>query len=51
MAWSEATVEAVEKAGKDVTFYRYRGEGHTVEAQWRRSIERTADFFDEHLKD
>lgn len=49
ISWSEDTVEALEKAGKDVTFVRYRGEGHTFEGQWQKSIERTTDFFDEHL--
>jgi dipeptidyl aminopeptidase/acylaminoacyl peptidase len=50
IAWSERTVDALEKTGKDVTFHRYRGAGHTFEgATWRRSIERTADFFDDHL--
>jgi dipeptidyl aminopeptidase/acylaminoacyl peptidase len=47
--WSEATVEALEAAGKDVTFVKYRGEGHRFEGQWQRSIERTVDFFDRHL--
>ena len=47
--WSEATVKALEVEGKDVTFVRYRGEGHTFEGQWQRSIERTVSFFDKHL--
>jgi dipeptidyl aminopeptidase/acylaminoacyl peptidase len=47
--WSEATVNALRAAGKDVTFVRYRGEGHTFQGQWQRSIERTADFFDKNL--
>jgi dipeptidyl aminopeptidase/acylaminoacyl peptidase len=47
--WSEATVKALKAAGKDVTFVRYRREGHTFEGQWQRSIERTVDFFDKHL--
>jgi dipeptidyl aminopeptidase/acylaminoacyl peptidase len=47
--WSEATVKTLEAAGKDVTFVKYRGEGHTFARQWQRSIERTADFFDKHL--
>ena len=47
--WSEATVKALRAAGKDVTFVKYRGEGHTFERQWRRSIERTAAFFDKRL--
>jgi len=39
--WSEATVRALKADGKDVTFIKYRGEGHTFERQWQRSIERT----------
>ena len=50
ISWSIDTVETLEKKGKDVTFHRYRGAGHTFEgATWQRAIERTADFFDEHL--
>jgi uncharacterized protein len=41
-------VKALRAAGKDVTFVKYRGEGHTFERQWRRSIERTVAFFDKH---
>jgi dipeptidyl aminopeptidase/acylaminoacyl peptidase len=47
--WSEGTVKALRAAGKDVTFVKYRGEGHTFERQWQRSIERTLAFFDKHL--
>jgi dipeptidyl aminopeptidase/acylaminoacyl peptidase len=47
--WSEATVKALRSEGKDVTFVRYRGEGHTFGGQWQRSIERTVTFFDRHL--
>ena len=47
--WSEATVKTLKAAGKDVTFVKYRGEGHTFDRQWRRSIERTTAFFDKHL--
>jgi dipeptidyl aminopeptidase/acylaminoacyl peptidase len=42
-------VDALEAADKDVTFVRYRGEGHTFQGQWQRSIERTVDFLDKHL--
>jgi dipeptidyl aminopeptidase/acylaminoacyl peptidase len=48
--WSEGTVKALRAAGKDVTFVKYRGEGHTFERQWHRSIERTLAFFDKHLE-
>jgi len=47
--WSEATVKTLKASGKDVTFVKYRGEGHTFDRQWRRSIERTVAFFDKHL--
>ena len=47
--WSEATVKALRSEDKDVTFVRHRGEGHTFEGQWQRSIERTAGFFNQHL--
>lgn len=50
IAWATDVVDTLESEDKDVTFYRYRGAGHTFEgATWRRSIERTVDFFDEHL--
>ena len=48
--WSEATVKALKAAGKDVTFVKYRGEGHTFDRQWQRSIERSVAFFDKHLE-
>jgi nicotinamidase-related amidase len=47
--WSEATVQALRAAGKDVTFVKYRCEGHTFERQWQRSIERIVAYFDKHL--
>jgi dipeptidyl aminopeptidase/acylaminoacyl peptidase len=49
--WSEDIVETLEDKGKiDVTFHQYKGAGHTFEgATWQRAIERTTDFFDEHL--
>jgi dipeptidyl aminopeptidase/acylaminoacyl peptidase len=49
ISWSRATVDALEREGKDVTLRTYRGEGHTFEGQWQTSIERTERFFDEHL--
>jgi dipeptidyl aminopeptidase/acylaminoacyl peptidase len=42
-------VKTLKASGKDVTFVKYRGEGHTFDRQWRRSIERTVAFFDKHL--
>jgi dipeptidyl aminopeptidase/acylaminoacyl peptidase len=51
IAWSRATSQALEKAGKDVTLLTYPGQGHRMEgAAFARSIDRTADFFAENLK-
>lgn len=50
IAWSEDIVDTLEDKGKDVTFHRYSGAGHTFEgATWQRAIKRTTAFFDEHL--
>jgi dipeptidyl aminopeptidase/acylaminoacyl peptidase len=49
ISWSRATTRALKRAGKDVTFLTYRGEGHAFVAQFGRSIARTADFFNENL--
>jgi dipeptidyl aminopeptidase/acylaminoacyl peptidase len=50
IAWSNDIVDTLKENGKDVTFHRYRGAGHTFEgAAWQRAIERTTDFFDKHL--
>ena len=49
IAWSTATVRALRKAGKSVDYRIYRGEGHTFEDQWQRSIRRTTAFFDRQL--
>ena len=49
IAWSRATVKALEAEGKDVTFHTYAGEGHTFEGDWTTSIKRTVRFFDRHL--
>ncbi|HEY5821627.1 MAG TPA: alpha/beta fold hydrolase, partial [Propionibacteriaceae bacterium] len=49
-SWSRATVKALKAEGADVTLREYKGEGHTFEGQWRTSIKRTVDFFDDHLE-
>ena len=51
ISWSRSTARALERARKDVTLVTYPGQGHRMEgAAFARSIDRTADFFAEHLK-
>jgi dipeptidyl aminopeptidase/acylaminoacyl peptidase len=47
--WSQRTAAALEKEGKDITFYTYPGEPHEFATAWPRVMERTATFFKEHL--
>ena len=49
ISWSRATVKTLQAKGADVTLTEYDGEGHRFEGQWQKSIEQTADFFDDHL--
>lgn len=48
--WSRATLRALQDAGKQARLITYEGEGHTMYAQWQRSIEATTAFFDRHLR-
>ena len=50
IAWSAATVAALEAAGKDVTYDVYEGQRHTFTSQWPLSIRRTLAFLDAHLR-
>jgi dipeptidyl aminopeptidase/acylaminoacyl peptidase len=47
--WADATVAALQKAGADVTYRRYPGEGHAFSAAWAESMQTTVAFFREHL--
>jgi dipeptidyl aminopeptidase/acylaminoacyl peptidase len=49
IAWADETVDALESAGARVTYAVSPGEGHTFEAGWLRSIERTVAFLRRHL--
>jgi dipeptidyl aminopeptidase/acylaminoacyl peptidase len=49
-AWSRATVRALHEAGKRARLVEYEGEGHTMYAQWERSMRRTHAFFRRHLR-
>jgi dipeptidyl aminopeptidase/acylaminoacyl peptidase len=49
--WAAALYEALQGAGKEVEYFTYAGQGHTFQAeQWRLFMERTADFFEVHVK-
>jgi dipeptidyl aminopeptidase/acylaminoacyl peptidase len=49
IGWADATVRALERAGADVTYLRYPGEGHAFSAAWADSMRTTVDFFRRHL--
>jgi dipeptidyl aminopeptidase/acylaminoacyl peptidase len=48
--WSRATARALRRTGNAARLITYRGEGHTMYAQWPRSMRRTTAFFDRHLR-
>ena len=50
IAWSKATVRALEAAGKDVSYDVYAGQQHTFTSQWPLSIRRTEAFLQAHLR-
>lgn len=50
IAWSRATVDALENTDNEVELITYRGQGHTFDRSWQRSIERTDAFFNRHLQ-
>lgn len=47
--WAEATRDALEDAGVDLTFHAYEGERHTFSAGWEQSMQRTVAFLRERL--
>lgn len=49
LPWSRATVRALERADKNVTFHVYDGEEHAFGPQWPLSMERTLRFFERRL--
>jgi dipeptidyl aminopeptidase/acylaminoacyl peptidase len=48
--WSNATVRAMRRAGVDVSYEVYRGEGHAFGPQFFESMERTTQFLRRHLR-
>ncbi len=47
--WTQATVTALQQAGKNVQYYVYPGQPHVFTSQWQLSIERTTAFLGQHL--
>ena len=50
LAWSERLARELEAANKDVELYTYPGEPHEFAAAWGTVMQRTVDFFDQHVK-
>lgn len=48
--WSEATVKALQNAGKSVEFIQYEGERHAFSPRWEDSMKETIRFFEANLK-
>ena len=48
--WSEATVKALQDAGKSVEFIQYEGERHAFSPRWEDSMKETIRFFEDNLK-
>lgn len=48
--WSRETLRALRAEGKRARLIEYEGEGHTMYAQWERSMRRTDAFFQRHLR-
>jgi len=48
--WSYQIHQTLQRAGKEVEYYAYPGQGHTFEGEhWRLFMERVTSFFDHHL--
>lgn len=49
--WARSIRDSLQLAGKSVEYYEYPGQGHAFQGQsWQLFMERTAAFFDAHLK-
>ena len=47
---SSDLMQAMRKAGWPVEFYRYHGDDHNLSKGFSRAMERSIEFFDEHVK-
>lgn len=50
LAWSQELSENLKKAGKDITYFEYPGEGHTFYAAQNQVMQRSLEFFDRYAK-
>ena len=50
LPWSQKTLAALQRAGKNVRLYIYEGEHHAFGPQWAESMRRTVRFLDRYLK-
>lgn len=50
IAWSHATLAALQSKGKNAKLLVYEGEQHAFGPQWGLSIRRTVSFLDQHVK-
>ncbi|NUM82461.1 peptidase S9, partial [bacterium] len=48
--WAEKLTDSLKVRQKDVTFYAYPKEPHEFINAWPLVMQRTAAFFDQHLK-
>jgi uncharacterized protein len=44
IVWADTAVKRLETLGKDVTYRKYRGAGHTFYSEWALSMQRTVAF-------
>jgi dipeptidyl aminopeptidase/acylaminoacyl peptidase len=50
IAWAEASVDALKRAGKSVEYFTYAGQPHVfTNGPWTTSIQRSVDFLKQHL--
>jgi dipeptidyl aminopeptidase/acylaminoacyl peptidase len=48
--WSNELSAALQRAGKEITYYTYEGQPHEFTTSWGQVMQRTVDFFDKYLK-
>ncbi len=48
-AWSDDLAQRLRDLGKNITYVEYAGEGHEYGPKWTDFMEKTAEFFHEHL--